>query len=212
MSFACIARVVAMAVCAGLSLPLAGIGAARAEGGLRLFLMGDSFAVGMAPFLGADLIKVTIGGNAHFRWEALDGVDRGTRVVIVLGTNDSLEYSEDGAANYVHRVREIARGLARRAAEVVWVGPPCVLPGHAVLDDRRLEDTHGRIAEAIAALPEHDVRNVRFVGLRDLTTDGDRCLRDYRTDDQIHFTAQGYQRLAAHLRAATTPTGRRGPR
>ena len=120
--------------------------------------MGDSFAVGMASSLAADLTKVTVGGNAHFRWEAVEGVDRGTRVVIVLGTNDALDYGEDGAANYIHRVREIAGALARRAAEVVWVGPPCILPGHPALDDRRVKDAHDRIAEAIAALPDRNVR------------------------------------------------------
>ena len=83
---------------------------------------------------------------------------RGTRVVIVLGTHDALDSGEDGAANYIHRVREIAGALARRAAEVVWVGPPCILPGHPALDDRRVKDAHDRIAEAIAALPDRNVR------------------------------------------------------
>ena len=194
-----IARAVRLVLVLCLALSATGWRPAFAEGGLRVFLMGDSFAVGMAPFVAADLTKATVGGNASFRWESLDGVDRATRVVIVLGTNDSLDHGEDGAANYIHRVRIVARGLAKRAAEVIWVGPPCILPGHRALDDRRVEDTHDRIAEAIESLSE---RNVRYVGLRDFTTRGGACLEDHRTEDQVHFTARGYRRLVDHVRMA----------
>ena len=84
--------------------------------------------------------------------------------MLVLGTNDSVETGLEGTANYGYRVREIARKLAGRAREVVWVGPPCVLPGHMYIDDERLRDLT-------------EVQRSRWSGLDGPTCAGSRCGR-----------------------------------
>jgi len=172
---------------------------ALAEGGVRTFLMGDSFAVGMAPMFGADKTVAMIGGSARHRWESTPNVDRGTRVVLVLGTNDSVEIGPEGAANYGYRVREIARKLAERAGEVVWVGPPCILPGHPNIDDEHLRDLSMVQREAVVGLGKP---NLRWVSMRALTERDGACAEDDRTEDQVHFTVAGYARIVRAIRAA----------
>lgn len=190
---------------AGLAVVLAvGIGwlsgaPARAEGGVRTFLMGDSFAIGMAPTFGAHRTVAMIGGSVHYRWENVAGIDRGTRVVLVLGTNDSVETGLEGTANYGYRVREIARKLADRAREVVWVGPPCVLPGHMYIDDERLRDLAEVQRESVVGLGRS---NLRWVSMRAMTQQDGVCLENGRTGDQVHFTAAGYARIVRAIRAA----------
>ena len=172
---------------------------AWAEGGVRTFLMGDSFAVGMAPMFGADRTVAMIGGSVRYRWESVSNVDRGTRVVLVLGTNDSVETGPEGAANYGYRVREIARKLADRARDVVWVGPPCILPGHMYIDDERLRDLAEVQRDSVVGLGR---RNLHWVSMRAMTQRDGVCLRDDRTEDQVHFTAAGYARIVRAIRAA----------
>ena len=172
---------------------------AWAEGGLRTILMGDSFAVGMAPMFGADKTVAMIGGSARYRWESVPHVDRGTRVVVVLGTNDSVENVPEVAANYGYRVREIARKLAERARDVVWVGPPCVLPGHPTIDDEHLRDLSVVQREAVVGLGKP---NLRWMSLRALTERDGHCAEDDRAEDQIHFTPAGYARIVRAVREA----------
>lgn len=170
-----------------------------AEGGVRTILMGDSFAVGMAPMFGADHTVAMIGGSARHRWETTPNVDRGTRVVLVLGTNDSVEIGPEGAANYGYRVREIARKLGERAREVVWVGPPCILPGHPYIEDEHLRDLSIVQREAVVGLGKP---NLRWVSMRALTERDGQCAEDDRTEDHVHFTASGYARIVRAVRRA----------
>lgn len=191
-----------------LSVAVAGLfgGSALAEGGLRTFLMGDSFAVGMAPMFGADHTVAMIGGSVRYRWEAVPNIDRGTRVVLVLGTNDSVEIGPEGEANYAYRVREIARKLSDRAREVVWVGPPCILPGHIHIDDDHLREMSIAQREAVVGLGRP---NVRWVSLRALTERDGACAEDDRTEDYVHFTPAGYARIVRAVRGAAGMPPRR---
>jgi hypothetical protein len=175
-------------------------GPALAEGGVRTFLMGDSFAIGMAPLMRADKTVAMIGGSVRYRWESVPNVDRGARVVLVLGTNDSVEIGPEGAANYGYRVREIARRLAERAREVVWVGPPCILPGHLAIDDQHLREMSAVQREAVVGLGK---ANLRWISMRALTERDGACVEDDRTVDQVHFTAAGYARIVRAIRAAS---------
>ena len=172
---------------------------ALAEGGVRTILMGDSFAVGMAPMFGADQTVAMIGGSVRFRWESVPSIDRGTRVVLVLGTNDSVEIGSEGEANYGYRVREIARKLAERAREVIWVGPPCILPGHIHIDDDHLREMGIVQREAVVGLGK---ANLRWVSLRALTERDGACMEDDRTEDFVHFTPAGYARIVQAIREA----------
>jgi hypothetical protein len=178
---------------------------ALSEGGIRTFLMGDSFAVGMAPIFGADQTIAMIGGSVHYRWESVPNIDRGTRVVLVLGTNDSVEIGPEGIANYGYRVREIARKLADRAHDVVWVGPPCILPGHIHIDDEHLREMTEVQREAVVELGRP---NLRWVSMRAMTQRDGVCLEDERTEDQVHFTAAGYAHIVREIRKAAGMPGR----
>jgi hypothetical protein len=179
---------------------------ALAEGGIRTFLMGDSFAVGMAPMFGADQTIAMIGGSVHYRWESVPNIDRGTRVVLVLGTNDSVETGPEGIANYGYRVREIAHKLADRAREVVWVGAPCILPGHIHIDDEHLRELTQVQREAVVELGKP---NLRWISMRAMTQRDGVCLEDDRTEDQVHFTASGYARIVREIRKAAGMPARR---
>ncbi len=192
-------RVVSVAVALLLSVAWSAGTPARTEGGLRTILLGDSFAIGMAPMFGADKTVAMIGGSVRYRWESAPDIDRGTRVVVVLGTNDSVEVGPEAAANYGYRVREIARKLADRAREVVWVGPPCILPGHPMIDDEHLRELSAVQREAVVGLGKS---NLRWISLRDLTERDGSCAEDDRTEDQIHFTAAGYARMVRAVRQA----------
>jgi GDSL-like Lipase/Acylhydrolase family len=192
-------RVAGLLTALGLSVAWLSGEPAQAEGGIRTFLMGDSFAVGMAPLFGADHTVAMIGGSVHYRWESVPNIDRGTRVVLVLGTNDSVEIGPEGVANYGYRVREIARKLADRAHDVVWVGPPCILPGHMYIDDEHLRDMAEVQREAVVELGR---ANLRWVSMRAMTQRDGICLEDDRTEDQVHFTAAGYARVVREIRKA----------
>lgn len=191
--------VVSVVVALSLSVAWSPAAPVLAEGGLRTILMGDSFAIGMAPMFGADRTVAMIGGSVRYRWESAPDIDRGTRVVVVLGTNDSVENGPEAAANYGYRVREIARKLADRARDVVWVGPPCILPGHPTIVDEHLRDLSGVQREAVVGLGRP---NVRWVSMRTLTERDGHCAEDDRTEDQIHFTAAGYARMVRAVREA----------
>lgn len=191
--------VVGVVVALALSIARLAGAPALAEGGLRTILMGDSFALGMAPMFGADKTVAMIGGSVRYRWESAPDIDSGTRVVVVLGTNDSVENGPEAAANYGYRVREIARRLAERAREVVWVGPPCILPGHPAIDDEHLRELSIVQREAVVGLGKP---NLRWISLRALTERDGHCAEDDRTEDQIHFTAAGYARMVRAVREA----------
>ncbi len=193
-------RLTSLLVALALSVALLSGEPVLAEGGMRTFLMGDSFAVGMAPLFGADKSVAMIGGSVRHRWETTPNVDRGTRVVLVLGTNDSVEIGPEGAANYGYRVREIARKLAERARDVVWVGPPCILPGHPTIDDEHLRDLSVVQREAVVGLGKP---NLRWISMRALTERDGQCAEDDRTEDQVHFTPAGYARIVRAVRAAS---------
>jgi lysophospholipase L1-like esterase len=159
----------------------------------------------MAPMFGADHTVALIGGSARYRWETVPNIDRGTRVVLVLGTNDSVEIGPEGAANYGYRVREIARKLSDRAREVVWVGPPCILSGHPYIEDEHLRDLSEVQREAVVGLGRP---NLRWVSMRALTQSDGVCLETERTEDHVHFTATGYARIVRAIRAASGMTAR----
>lgn len=197
----------AAGLAAALALSLSGLCGepVLAEGGVRTILMGDSFAVGMAPMFGADHTVAMIGGSVRYRWESVPNIDRGTRVVLVLGTNDSVEIGPEGAANYGYRVREIARKLSERARDVVWVGPPCILPGHRNIDDEHLRELSIVQREAVVGLGKS---NLRWVSMRALTERDGHCAEDDREEDQVHFTATGYARIVRAVRAAAGMSAR----
>jgi lysophospholipase L1-like esterase len=192
---------VAFVLALSIAFAVAGLsgGSALAEGGVRTILMGDSFAVGMAPMFGADHTVALIGGSARYRWESVPNIDRGTRAVLVLGTNDAVEIGLEGEANYGYRVREIARKLADRAREVVWVGPPCILPGHPYIDDDHLREMSIVQREAVVGLGKP---NLRWVSLRALTERDGVCAEEDRTEDFVHFTSAGYARIVQAVRQA----------
>jgi hypothetical protein len=168
----------------------------RAETPPTVALLGDSFAVGLAPYVKAKVQRAVIGGSVQHYWEDTPGIDRRTHVVIVLGTNDSLDYGLENSAAYTHHVERIVTGLVQRGREVLWVGPPCILPGHTTLSDERVRDVDALQQEVLARVRSGKAHHV---SLRALTERDGNCLPDNREPDQVHFTARGYEAVTRFI-------------
>lgn len=164
-------------------------------------LLGDSFAVGLAPYFKAKVQRTVVGGSVQYYWEDTPGIDRRTQVVIVLGTNDSLEYGIENSASYTHHVERIVTSLVQRGREVLWVGPPCILPGHTTLSDSRVRDVDALQQETLARL---GLRNAHHMSLRSLTERDGVCQTENREPDQVHFTARGYEAVVRFIRSRLT--------
>ncbi len=173
----------------------------RAETPPSIALLGDSFAVGLAPYVKAKVQRTLIGGSVQSYWEDTPGIDRRTHVVIVLGTNDSLDYGLENSAAYTHHVERIVTGLVQRGREVLWVGPPCILPGHTTLSDDRVRDVDALQQETLARLGS---RKAHHVSLRPLTERDGLCVTDNREPDQVHFTARGYEAVTRFILSRLT--------
>jgi hypothetical protein len=175
---------------------------AHAETPPNLALLGDSFAVGLAPFLKAKVRRALIGGSVQYYWEGTPGIDSKTHVIVVLGTNDSLEYGLENSAAYTHQVKRIVTHLVQRGREVLWIGPPCILPGHTTLSDKRVREVDALQQETLSRLSP---RQARHVSLRPLTERGGICVPDNREPDQVHFTARGYEAITRFIVSRLTP-------
>ena len=173
----------------------------QAETPPTIALLGDSFAVGLAPYVKAKVQRTLIGGSVQYYWENTPGIDQRTHVVVVLGTNDSLEYGLENSTVYTHQVERIVTGLVQRGREVLWVGPPCILPGHTTLSDDRVREVDELQQETLARLGSSKVQHV---SLRPLTERDGVCLPDNREPDQVHFTARGYEAVTRFILSRLT--------
>jgi hypothetical protein len=173
----------------------------RAETPPTIALLGDSFAVGLAPYFKAKVQRTLIGGSVQYYWEDTPGIDRRTHVVVVLGTNDSLDYGLENSAAYTHHVERIVTNLVQRGREVLWVGPPCILPGHTTLSDERVREVDALQQETLARLGSSKAHHV---SLRPLTERDGVCLPDNREPDQVHFTARGYEAVTRFILSQLT--------
>ncbi|HEX2887847.1 GDSL-type esterase/lipase family protein [Vineibacter terrae] len=168
----------------------------QAEPPPNIALLGDSFAVGLAPFFKVRVRHAVIGGSVQYYWEDTPGINNQTHVVVVLGTNDSLEYGLENSVAYTHQVERIVTHLVQRGREVLWVGPPCILPGHTTLSDDRVREVDALQEETLSRL---GLRQARHVSLRPLTERSGVCVTDNREPDQVHFTARGYEAVTRFI-------------
>lgn len=172
----------------------------------RTALLGDSFSVGMAVTFKADLTRTSIGATARTSWERTPGLDKQTRVFLMLGTNDMIEYGPSRVIAYQNRLREILTRLADQVSEVILIGPPCMLAGHIFIRDSGsiwVNQTQQELVEKL-----HNP-HIRYVSLRPMTLEpnGRDCSRELREPDRVHFTAQGYDRVNQYVkRFATSET------
>ena len=164
-------------------------------------LLGDSFAVGLAPYFKAKVQRTTIGASVQHFWGDLAGIDGRTHVVVVLGTNDSLEYGVENSVAYMHQVGRIVTSLAQRGREVLWVGPPCILPGHTTLSDERVREVDELQQETFARL---GLPQAHHISLRPMTERDGICLQNNREADQVHFTARGYEEVTRFILSRLT--------
>lgn len=162
----------------------------------NLALLGDSFAVGLAPYFKAKVQRTTIGASVQHFGGDLPGIDSRTHVIIVLGTNDSLEYGLENSVAYMHQVGRIVTGLAQRGREVLWVGPPCILPGHTTLSDERVREVDELQQETFARL---SLPQAHHISLRPMTERNGICSQDNREPDQVHFTPRGYEEVTRFI-------------
>jgi lysophospholipase L1-like esterase len=174
----------------------------RAETPPTVALLGDSFAVGLKPYMRTKVQHALIGGSVQHYWEDTPGIDARTQVVIVLGTNDSLDYGLENSAAYMNQVGRIVTHLVQRGREVLWVGPPCILPGHTTLSDERVREVDALQRDTFARL---GLRNARHVSLRTVTERQGVCLSDNREPDQVHFTPRGYEAVTRFIMSRLTP-------
>lgn len=146
--------------------------------GLRVALLGDSFAEGLAPELGrlanlcgAQLSASTASGSGGGYWGA-ERVKRATRgasvVLISLGLNDF--EGDPGSADA--GARRIAAQLERAGKRALWISPPAV----------PVPDRAGARAAWSRAVPEH----VKWEKIIDLP----------RGADGIHPTPASYRKWA----------------
>ncbi len=164
-------------------------------------LLGDSFAVGLAPYVKAKVQRAVVGGSVQYFWEDTPGIDNHTHVIVVLGTNDSLEYGLENSAAYIHQVGRIVTNLTQRGREVLWVGPPCILPGHTTLSDERVRKVDALQQETMTRL---DLPRAHHVSLRPMTERGGICSPENREPDQVHFTARGYEAVTRFILSRLT--------
>ncbi|MCW5748544.1 MAG: hypothetical protein KIT36_20310 [Alphaproteobacteria bacterium] len=167
----------------------------------NIALLGDSFAVGLAPFVKPKVRQTVVGGSVQHYWEDTPGIDRSSQIVIVLGTNDSLDYGTANAAVYAHQVGRIVTSLVQRGREVLWVGPPCILPGHTTLSDDRVREVDALQRETLSKL---GLPRVQHVSLRPMTERGGICTTENREPDQVHFTARGYEAVTRFILSRLT--------
>jgi hypothetical protein len=173
----------------------------RAQTRPDVALLGDSFAIGLAPAFKAKVERTAIGASVQHHWDDIPGIDRQTQVVIVLGTNDSLDYGLENSSVYAHQVARIASKLVQRGREVLWVGPPCILPGHSALLDSRVRDIDLLQHETLTRLA---LPTLRHISLRSMTERDGECTADNRAPDQVHFTPRGYETIARFIRSHLT--------
>ncbi|HKU99412.1 MAG TPA: GDSL-type esterase/lipase family protein [Vineibacter sp.] len=164
-------------------------------------LLGDSFAVGLAPYVKAKVQRTVVGGSVQYFWEDTPGIDALTHVIVVLGTNDSLEYGLENSVAYTHQVGRIVTNLTQRGREVLWVGPPCILPGHTTLSDERVREVDALQQETMARL---GLPRAHHVSLRPMTERGGICSSDNREPDQVHFTPRGYEAVTRFILSQLT--------
>jgi hypothetical protein len=102
----------------------------------------------------------------------------------------------------MNQVGRIVTHLVQRGREVLWVGPPCILPGHTTLSDERVREVDALQRDTFARL---GLRNARHVSLRTVTERQGVCLSDNREPDQVHFTPRGYEAVTRFIMSRLTP-------
>jgi len=131
---------------------------------MRVALIGDSLAVGLAPHLQKLVTQSDSGMLARFRYEAKAGttvkqwVDNRwadwleayapTLIIVVLGTND-LGYSPAPPRGPYEQFRDRLRATGAR---IVWVQPP-IMPAHPMIGVRALIESLGVDVVPAATVP-----------------------------------------------------------
>ncbi|WP_216838761.1 SGNH/GDSL hydrolase family protein [Falsiroseomonas tokyonensis] len=145
-------------------------------------LLGDSLAVGMAPFARAAGYEVVAQTGAGLPWLRQQAPRCVGRLVLVFGTNDLRGLGAEAAEAYP---RQIAAVMERwPAARTIWATPGC-FPRDAALEaasrllDRALLDSQTQADAALAHLPALHRGRIS------------RCTTP--TADGVHPTAEGYR-------------------
>ena len=189
---------------------------------LRVWVGGDSLAVGLGMSLAhltGDQTIVAAESDAristgltrpdYFDWPGeLAGVLAGHHpdvVVVMFGANDAQpiavgnrSYSIDAPewqAEYRRRVDEVIALAEQSAVRLVWVGQPAMRSGDL---DRKMAILDSIYAEEAALHPVAryiDTRSIFGPHYDAYVTDADGVSVRMRTDDGVHFTNAGYDRL-----------------
>ncbi|WP_439595512.1 SGNH/GDSL hydrolase family protein [Falsiroseomonas sp.] len=145
-------------------------------------LLGDSLAVGMAPYARAAGYEVVAQTGAGLPWLRQQAPRCVGRLVLVFGTNDLRGLGPEAAEAYP---RQIAAVMERwPAARTIWATPGCfprdpALETASRLLDRALLDSQVQADAALAHLPALHRGRVS------------RCTTP--TADGVHPTAEGYR-------------------
>lgn len=164
----------------------------------HVLLMGDSLAMGMAPYIG-DAHATVLGASTYYQWDVfLDDITKDTTVVVILGANDS-DWSE---ARYNKRLTDLLTTISQKSRAVFLVGPPCsTIP----MIDGRLKVINNLQHKIIDKLNDDGITNIHFISMRALTTIGlneqdNNCRPFYRTRDGVHFTRDGYAYMSSLIK------------
>lgn len=217
-------------------LALCGSAAAQRSDPLTLVVFGDSQAQGLAYGLSRDLIanpRIRVVNRTHPGAALVHGPAEGIApirrflaqgkadfAVVMFGANDRIDMpvgdsdrflrfrTPEWRAEYVKRVDGIMKALTDTGVHVIWCGNPVARSPAYSADMRYINQIYAEEAAHFG---------IKFVPLWDAVADPeghytaygkdrDGVLRRLRTDDGIHFTAAGYERVAEKLVALLPAT------
>jgi lysophospholipase L1-like esterase len=138
---------------------------------------GDSLAVGVGAASGLRTVAAVSASISNgSAWRQMRSLPSGTRVYLLLGTNDVGLPSppKQATINLLNRARS-------KKLDVVWVGPPC-------MKTKRLSGNIPSFDRKLGAL-------VRKSGFRYFSLYATEKCKLSRTDDGVHFSPEGYRTI-----------------
>ncbi|NGM20981.1 SGNH/GDSL hydrolase family protein [Roseomonas stagni] len=155
---------------------------AAAQNGCPDVLLGDSLAVGMAPFAQAQGFQVIARGGAGITWLRQQEPRCARRLVLVFGTNDLRGMRNEEADSYLRQISAVMERWP--AARIIWATPGCFnrdaqLEQGSTALDRMLARRVNQADDALRHLPA--INRGREA----------RCT--YDSHDGVHPTAEWYR-------------------
>jgi lysophospholipase L1-like esterase len=138
---------------------------------------GDSLGVGVGSASGLlTVAKVSASISNGGAWRQMRSLPSGTRVYLLLGTNDVGLPSppKQATLNLLKKARS-------KKLDVVWVGPPC-------MKTKRLSGNVPSFDRKLGAL-------VRKSGFRYISLSATEKCKLSRTGDGVHFSPEGYRTI-----------------